>query len=817
MTLMQDLRFSLRRLLKSPGFTVVAVASLALGIGANTAIFSLVNTVLLRPLPVARPDRLVSVSVLGKDDSMHAFSYPTYKDFRDRSGDVLSGLFAERLAPMSLSRGGNNERVWGYLVSGNYFEVLGVAAARGRTFTPDEDRAALSSPVAVLSHACWQRRFGADPAVVGRDVLLNGHTFRVVGVMPEGFAGVEIVYTPEVWVPMTMQAWIEPGNEWLERRGTQNIFAVGRLKDGVSVEQAQASLNLLAEQVGREYPATNEGQKILLIPPGFIIPQLRGAVVGFAAVLMGVVGLVLLIACTNLASLLLARAEARRKEIALCVALGASRWRLVRQLLTESLLLALAGGAAGLLLAVWILGFVAAYRPPMDIPVWIEAGVDWRVMLFTLGASLLTTLLFGLAPALQATRTDLVPALKDVAAQSGRSRSRLRSTLVVAQVTLSLVLLVAAGLTLRALGRLQTTSPGFEVGNGLVASFDLGLQGYDEARGRDFQRRLVERVRQMPGVRAASLTDLFPLSLNYTSNDVYIEGRPGARGANVPLAMVASVEQGYFDAMSIPVVAGRPFGERDDKPAPRVVVVNEAFARRFFPGADPAREALGKRMSFRGDEGPWNEIVGVAKDGKYWTIGEAPQMFVYSPLAQSYSSYSTLVVRTSGGDPRALAPALNAEVRALDPALPLFDVKTVEEHMGASLFPARVAAALLGSFGLLALLLAGMGVYGVVSYAAAQRTREIGIRMALGAQGRDVLRLVAGRGMLLVALGVGLGLAGAFALTRFMESLLYGVSATDPVTFVLGVAVLLGVALLACLVPARRATKVDPMVALRYE
>ena len=816
-TMLQDLRFGVRRLLKSPGFTLVAVASLALGIGANTAIFSLVNTVLLRPLPVERPGRLVSVSVVGKDDSMLAFSYPTYKDYRDRGGEVLAGLFAERLAPMSLSRGDSNERVWGYLVSGNYFEVLGVGAARGRTFTPEEDRAALSAPVAVLSHACWQRRFGADPSVVGRDVQLNGHPFRVVGVMPEGFSGTEIVYTPEVWVPMTMQEWIEPGNAWLERRGIQNIFAVGRLKDGVTAEQARASLNLLAEQVGREYPETNEGQRIVLVPPGFIVPQLRGAVVGFAAVLMGTVGLVLLIACTNLAGLLLARASARRKEIALCVALGASRWRLVRQLLAESLLLALAGGAAGLLLAMWILGLVAAYRPPLDVPVWIEAAVDWRVLLFALGASLLTTVLYGLAPALQATRTDLVPALKDVASQPGRSRSRLRSALVVAQVMLSLVLLVAAGLTARALARLQTTSPGFEVGRGLVASFDLGLQGYDEARGRDFQRRLVERVRALPGVRAASLTDLFPLSLNYSSNDVYIEGRPGARGANVPLAMVASVEHGYFDAMGIPVVAGRPFGLRDDEHSPGVVVVNETFARRFFPGADPAREAVGKRMSFKGDGGPWNEIVGVAKDGKYWTIGEAPQLFVYTPSGQRYVSTATLVVRAAGGDPRALIPALNAEVRAMDPALPLFDVKTVEEHMGVSLFPARVAAALLGAFGLLALLLAGMGVYGVVSYAAAQRTREIGIRMALGARRGDVLRLVAGRGMLLVGAGVCLGLAGALALTRFMEGLLYGVSATDPVTFALVVAVLLAVALLACLVPARRATKVDPMIALRYE
>jgi len=816
-TLLKDIRFAFRRLLKSPGFTATAVISLALGVGANTAIFSLVNTAVLRPLPAHRPDRLYSLAVSGAGGSMLAFSYPSYKDFRDRSGDVLDGLFATRLTPISLSRGGeDNQRLWGYLVTGNYFDVLGVRPERGRAFTPEEDAAPLTHPVAVISHACWRHRFGADPNVVGREIVLNGRPFRVVGVAPEGFSGTEVVYTPEVWVPMMMQEWIEPGNAWLERRTTQNIFATGRLKDGVTPEQAESALNLLAAQVGSEHPDTDEGQTITLMPPGFIIPQLRGAVLSFAAVLMGAVALVLLLACVNLASLLLARASVRRREIAICLAMGASRWRLVRQLLTESVVLALAGGAAGLLLAVWIIDLVVAFKPPIDIPVWIDLAVDWRVTLFALGASLLTSLVFGLAPALQATRPELVPALKDLGAQTGRGRSRLRGGLVVAQVALSLVLLVAAGLVVRALQHLQTTSPGFEVANGLVLSYDLARQGYDDARGEQFHRQFVERVRALPGVRSASLTDLFPLSLNYSSSNIHVEGQPAARGANVPQAMVASVGPDYFEAMGIPVAAGRAFAPADNDAAPDVVIVNEALARRFFPGPDPVRAAVGGRLSTAGHEGPFRQIVGVARDGKYWTMGEAPQPFVYFPLAQSYSSTVTMVVRAAG-DPRALAPSIRAEARSLDAGLPLYDVKTVEEHLSLSLFPARVAATLLGAFGLLALLLAAVGVYGVVSYAAAQRTREIGIRVALGARRSDVLRLVGGGGLLLVAAGVALGLAAALLLTRFMASLLYGVSTTDPVTFAFVVVLLGGVALLACYLPARRATKVDPMVALRHE
>ena len=812
--LLQDIRYGFRMLRRKPLFTVIAVLTLALGIGANSAIFTLVNTVLLRPLPVEAPGELVSLSVMGKNDSLQAFSYPNYKDFRDRN-EVLSGLFATRISPMSLSRNGNNQRIWGYVVSGNYFDILGVSAVQGRTFLPEEDRTPLSHPVAVVSYDSWKTRFGSDPTLVGQQIIINDHKFEIIGIAPEGFNGTELVYTPEVWVPMMMQEWIEPGNPWLESRRTQNIFATGRLKPGVTSEQAEASLNILAGALAGEYPDTNEGQVIKLMPPGFIIPGLRGAVVSFTMVLMAIVALVLLIACTNLASLLLARATERRKEIAIRLSMGASRFRLIRQLLTESVLLALAGGLAGFLFAIWIIDLIVAFKPPIDIPLWITLTVDWRVMLFSLLASLATSLLFGLVPALQATKADIVPALKDTTAQAGYRRSRVRSILVVAQVALSLVLLIAAGLVVRALQQLQKIGPGFDAENGLVMSFDVSLQGYDQARGQQFQRQLIERVESLPGVRSASLTDLFPLSVNYSSNSFYVEGETTDRGANVPTAMVASIGLDYFSTMGVPVLAGRDFNEKDDDKATQVVIVNEAFVNQILPRVDSIYDAIGKRVRTRPD-GPFREIVGVAKDGKYWTIGETPQPFVYFPLLQSYSSYMTLIVRTES-DPQAMIGVIRGEVQKLDSNLPLYGIRTFTEHIGMSLFPARIAATLLTSFGVLALILSAIGIYGVVSYSVAQRTREIGIRMALGAQAADVLRLIAGRGIRLALIGISIGIAVAFLLTRFMESLLYGVSATDPVTFAVITGLLVLVVLLACYIPARRATKVDPMVALRYE
>jgi predicted permease len=810
----KDFQYAFRSLFKRPAFVAISVITLALGIGANTAIFSLLNTILLRPLPVAHPEHVVSVSVRGKNDSMQAFSYSNYKDFRDRN-QVLDGLLIYRFAPLSLSRDGNNQRVWGYEVSGNYFDVLGVSAFKGRTFAPDEDVTKLSHPVVVVSYSGWQKRFAEDPNLVGKEILLNNHTFKVVGITPENFKGTELVYTPDLFVPISMIEWVEPGTTWLDNRDSQNFFAVGRLKAGVQVKQAEGALNILAQQLAKEYPETNEGQTISVIPPGFIIPELRNAVVSFAGVLMAVVTLVLLIACANIAGLHLARATDRRKEIAIRLALGANRLRLIRQLLTESVLLSLMGGAVGVLLAFWIVNALLSFRPPLDFPLTAEVALDWRVMVFSFLVSLVTGVAFGLAPALHSTRFALVPALKDTTSQAGYRRSWLRSALVVAQLALSLTLLVGAGLVVRALQQLRTLNPGFNPNNAVMLSLDVGLQGYDRARGEQFFRQLTARVETLPGIRSVALSNFVPLSLNYSSNTVFVEGQPAEKGANVPTAMAASAGPRYFETMGTTILYGREFSDQDKADSERVAIVNEALVRRLFnPGS--ISDVVGKRISFSGSGGPFVRIVGIAKDGKYFNIAEEPRMFVWTPLSQFYSSSIILVVRTSG-NPEAAISTLRSAVQSLDPNIPLYDVKTMNEHMKLSLFPARVAATVLGGFGLVALTLAGIGIYGVTSYSVSQRTREIGIRMALGAQRRDVLRLILTSGAKLASVGVVLGLFGAVALTRVITSLLFGITPMYVITFVIVSVGLTVVSLLACYIPARRATKVDPLKALRYE
>jgi predicted permease len=814
-SMIKDIRYAVRGLLKRPGFVVIAVITLALGIGANTAIFSLVNTVLLRSLPVDRPNEIVSVAVRGKDDSFSAFSYPNYKDFRDRN-EVLSGLLVYRFVPLSMSRGGVNERIWGYEVSGNYFDVLKVKAIQGRTFMPDEDRTKLSSPVIVVSYDSWQRRFGGDPNLVGKDVLINNHQFKVVGIAPEGFKGTEFIYSPEIWLLASMMEWAEPGATWIDDRSSKNFFGIGRLKSGVTARQAEASLNLLGQQLAKEYPDTNEGQNIRVEPPGFILPDIRGAVVSFTWVMMAAVALVLLVTCTNLAGLMLARATDRRKEIAIRLAMGANRLRLIRQLLTESILLSFAGGAVGVLLALWIVKVLLALKPPIDFPLALDVSVDWRVLLFSLIVSVIAGAVFGLAPALQSTKPNLLGALKDTAAQGGAVKTRLRSVLVVAQISISLVVLIAAGLVVRTLQQLQTMNPGFETQNALTMSFDLGLQGYDEAHGQQFYRQLAERLQSVPGVESAAVTSYIPLSLNYNSRNVFVEGKPAERGENVPLTMNASAGPGYFKTMGTPILQGREFSEQDQEKSESVAVVNEMFVRRIMPELQNTAEAVGRRFSFHSATGPFIRIVGVAKTGKYFNIAEEPRPFAWTPMSQDYNSSGILIARTKGS-PEPFFASVRSQVQSLDPNLPLFDVKTLTEHMKLALFPAKVAATVLGVFGLVALMLAAIGVYGITSYAVAQRTHEIGIRLALGAQLSDVLRLVLSHGLKLTIIGAALGLFGAFLATRAITSVLYGVSATDPLTFGLVSLLLVGVALVACYVPARRATKVDPLISLRME
>ncbi|HEV7474996.1 MAG TPA: ABC transporter permease, partial [Pyrinomonadaceae bacterium] len=803
-SLLRDIKYGFRNFLKRPGFTAIAVITLALGIGANTAIFSLVNTVLLRPLPVARPHELVEVYGTFHNGADYTIqSYLNYKDYRDRN-DVFSGLVAYRFAPMSMSNDGRNERLWGYLVSGNYFDVLGVQPVMGRSFLPEEDKTLGTHPVTVITHACWQKRFASDPKIVGRTVSLNGHPFNVIGVAPEGFNGTEVAYGPEFFVPFMMAREIEPGSNWIDFRDSDNLFVVGRLKPGVTTAQAESSLLAITLQLAKEFPKENEGRGVRLLTPGLFIPDIRNSVISFSGVLMGVVGLVLLLACVNLANLLLARATERRKELAIRLAVGASRVRIVRQLVTESVMLSLAGGLGGLLLAVWINGLVASIKLPTDIAIVFPLHVDWRVLIFAVIVSLGTGIVFSLLPALQSSRPDLVPALKDETSMGGFRRSRLRNALVVVQVALSLILLVCAGLVVRSLQVAQRTRPGFNPDNAVALSFDLGLQGYTEEKGRTFQRQLLERAESVAGVRSVALTSTVPLTLDYSYTQIYIEGQPLTPNTNLPVAVPNEISPNYFRTMEIPL-RGRDFTERDSKEESRVAIINESFARRLFPN----QEAIGRRFNFSGPDKPYWEVIGVAADGKYNSLAEDQKMAFYRPILRDYNTNATLVARISG-DSGTVISGLRGELQRMDASLPLYNVQTLSDHMNVPLFPFRMAATVLGSFGVLAIVLAAIGIYGVMSYVVAGRTREIGVRIALGAGRGDVLGLILRQGMSLAAIGLVIGFVLALGAAQLLAKLLFGVSPLDVVTFGAVSLLLAFVAALACYIPARRATKVDP-------
>jgi predicted permease len=815
-TLLQDLRYGLRMLWKTPGFTLVAVVSLALGIGLNTAIFSIVNVILIRPVPMVKEQgRVVWLRA--------SISYPDYVDYREQTQSFEGMAAATGTSEFSLARGGEPELIKGEYVTENYFDVLGVGALIGRTFIKEEGQT--PARVVVLSEHLWRTRFDSDSTIIGRQISINGLGFTVVGVAPKNFIGTEAGLNRELWVPLSMQPVLNPpeasrtadplSNRFKER-DSRWLAVFARLKPGVSREQAGTELTTVARHVAEAYRGKVSAETLrtvqLLSMNGGMDPQDREEALPLVGIVMVVVALVLLIACANIASLLLARAAVRRRETAIRQALGATRPRLVRQWLTESILLGVAGGALGLLLALWANQLLISYLQTTPLAS-LELGLDWRVLAFTLGVSVITGIVFGLAPALQASRLDIVMALKSEDAQrAGSRRSRLRAVFVTAQVTLSVVLLVGAGLFIRSLQSANTIDPGFRVERALTVPINLGLLRYKEFEGDNFYRNLLARVEAQPGVERASLVRFAQLGFSFAQFQVFKEGsRDKQRDEGISTGFNV-VGPNYFKTMETPLVRGRDFAETDRKGAPGVVALNETLAATLWPGED----ALGKRVSVSGPEGPFLEVIGVARDGKYRSLGEAPHPYIYQPLLQSYDPKMTLVVRTKG-EPQSVATAVREQIRALDSNLPVADVKTLRDQLDLSLFPSRVAAWTLGGFGVLALLLAAIGIYGVVSYSVAQRTREIGVRMALGAKEKDVLRLVLGEGLFVIAIGLALGLLLAFAATRVIVGFLYGVGATDPLTFA-GVPLLLGfIALVASYLPARRATKVDPLVALRYE
>jgi predicted permease len=746
-------------------------------------------------------------------------SFPNYRDLAE-GNEVFSELAGHGVITLNLRQGETMSRVFGELVTGNYFAALGVRPAIGRTFGTETDGAPGAHPVAVVSHGFWQRQFNADPALVGQTITLNGQQFIVMGIMPEGFRGTwPLVLAPEVWVPVTMQPTLFPGADRLNDRGRGWFDVFGRLKSEISQAQAQAAVVLQTKRLAANYPEQNRGlEQTELLP----LDTIRGAsfmraLSVFAGLLIVIVGLVLLIACANVANLLLARAALRQQEVAIRLALGATRWRLIRQLLTESVLLALAGGAAGCLLAVWLMMAVRSYRPPAQVPVSIEINpsLDARMLGFTLVVSILAGMLFGLAPAWQASKPALVPLLKEGRGAIGGRSSRfsLRNILVVTQVAVSLLLLICAGLFLRSLGQAHRVDPGFETERILTVQLDLEPSGYDEIRGSLFYRQLLDQIEEVPGVQAASFAWTVPLIFNRRSSGVAIEGSDVSSG-NFPVVDSNQVGPRYFETMGIPLLAGREFNRQDVATAPPVVIINETMARRFWPGRNP----LGQRLRIplnNNNFTPYFEVIGLVKDSKYGTLGEEPQPFFYEAILQSYSQQTVLHVRT-GGEPRALRHVVRERISALDKSL-LVEVATMRENLALAVLPARIAASLLGLLGLLGLSLALVGIYGVISYAVSQRTSEIGLRMALGARSWDVFRLVVGQGMKLTFLGIVLGAASALALTRFLTSLLVGVSPADPLTFATLAVLFSLVALLACYLPARRAAKIDPMLALRHE
>ena len=816
-TLLREIRYAVRVLAKSPGFTAVIVISIALGLAATTTVFSIANGLLWGELPVKDPGRMVMFS------EGHSFSYPDYIDYRDQAMDVFEGGITAHfsLIPASLGGTGEPERVWGQVVSGNYFPVLGLKMALGRPILPEEDQVIGRDRVAVLSHSLWQRRFGADAGILKRDVVLNGQRYTVVGVAPAGFHGTERGIVSDFWVPLAMLDAIMPdlakANGGRTNRGNSWLMLYARLRPGVDRAKATAVVNVIKKRLDDAYRKDEKRHDaIALQTAGGLVAGSATPAFALMTVLMVVVGLVLLVACANVANLLLARANGRQKEIATRLAMGASRYQLVRQLLTESFLLALAGAGVGFLLAAGAAHAVSILQLPIPIPVAFDFNVDLRVAAFTVGLSLVTALLFGLVPALRATRPGLVGALKDGrdgSAASGRAgRFGTRNTLVVVQVALSLMLLTTAGLFLRSLGNASSIDIGFRPENVLVTSVDPRLHNYSREKTAQFFSQLRDRVSALPVVRSVSFVDNVPLSLAATTNGFDADVAAGGSGQHTD-ANVYSVGSRYFETMGIPLLRGRDFLDRetDDRHA---AIINETMAGHLFPNQDPIGRVMHSGQTRY-------TVIGVARNSKSRTLGEAPVSCAYVPLDTSpeggFNLFGISAVVKTSVDPRQLVRPVRDQIAELDPTMAVFGTETMQQHVDKSLLLPRISALLLGIFGSVGLTLAAVGLYGVMSYSVRRRTREIGIRVALGAGPGTVLRMVLGQGLALTGVGLAIGLGIALGLGRFIASLLYGTSGTDLLTFVTVPAVLLAAAVVAVVVPASRAARVDPMVALRCE
>jgi len=821
---------------KSKGVTIVAVVSLAIGIGANSAIFSLVNSMLLRPRPVSQPEQLVEVFVGEGENPYHATSYPSYLELRDNN-EVFTGLAAYGVEQLKLG-GDNVEQIWGEVVSGNYFDVLGVAAQKGRTFSAEEDLVPGRNPVTVISHGLWQRRFNSDPEIVGKTVTINAQQLIVIGVAPPSYTGMIRGFAMEVWIPAMTMPLLSRSGEGTLGRGNRGLRMIGRLKPDTTIEQARARFDLLTQEMRAAHPEEWLSKRSGKVRESFITvlsesetrvpPDMQSVVWGIVALLFVIVNLVLLIACMNLAGMLLARAVTRRKEIAVRLALGASRARIVRQLLTESVLLSLIAGAAGILLAVWLLNLIVASLPalPEGFRVAVDLRLDWRVVLYTITFSTITGILFGLAPALNSSKADVSTVLKnDSSLFTGFYRkSRARMALVMVQVAFSLLLLITAGLVLRSLEKVRPTRLGFSSDNMLVAPVTLDDTKYDRLKRQEFFRQLSERVTGLPGVQSASLVSYVPGELTgFARRTTAVEGYQPSPGEKMDVNNFFAGPH-YFTNMKVPFTQGRDFDERDREGAQCVAIINEAFVNRYLAGtAAPLGKQLTKYESGRGALQKTScQVVGVIRDNEWHTLSKDIPPFYALALQQSNVERATLMAATAG-DPKTLVPAVRNIVRELDRNVSIADVQSLDDYFSIFLYPFRISAVVMGVCGFMAMLLAVLGIYGIVSYSVVQRTREVGIRMALGALEKDILRLVIGQGMVLVTIGLAFGFVLSLVLLRLLSSSLVElelplpISATDPLTFA-GVTILLAlVALLACYVPARRATKVDPIEALRYE